>query len=454
MVLALLGFVFTACSDEEPTKETPIVSAAKLTLTSESSVSYNATGGNYSILYTLENPDGKTKVEARCDADWITDINAQTSGRIFYTVAPNYAEARDTKIYVTYGDQGFSVSVSQQKGEPKKYDVEWVAPNLEGIYYGTLYSSTYNYSLVFTDNGMTAEGAFLANSTYYLVDIYSNNAPTNTDKIQAPVGTYNFDSKDTMANGTISNEYSGYVVTNDSSYDANSYFSEATLTITESGLELVATIEGKIHHVTFSGDYSLADATADPGYYYSTLEDNVALSFSENTVCEVSYWGDYYTCGYANYELYLVSDLGHNIQLEFFSSDATFESGFEGTYNVAGDSYAPMIYVPGYIYEYEGQSVPLGCWFLNVGTEGLTDIAPLGGGTITIAKATENGKEIYTVTFDCVDDNPESAHTIKGSWTGEITLVDETVQSASVRSKAQRGTGITYNKKEIMHNRF
>ncbi len=456
MMLALLGFVFTSCSDDENGND----SNAKLTLTSESTVSYNAAGGNYSILYTLENPDASVKIEATTNApEWITDINTQTNGRIFYSVAPNYGEARSGKINVTYGKQGFSVTVNQQKGEPKNYDVEWTAPKVEGYYYGTQYSEGYNYTIILTDNGMNGEN-FLPNSTYYLVDVYSNVAPANEEKVMAPAGVYTLDGKDTGKAGTISNTYSGYVKTGKSEVLVQTYFSEATLTITETGMELIATIEGEKHCVKFEGEYSLLVDGGEDSYYYSTLESDVTLNFDENTVGELSYWGDYYACGYANYELYLMpSKPGHAMQLEFFTSDATLESGIEGTYNLASNwtnnNYEPMTYLPGYVYEYQGQLYPMGCWFIVVGSEEVEGMAPISDGTITIAKTTTDGKDTYTVTFDCVDDNPETPHSIKGSWSGEMTVVDKTAtETASTRSKGVRGTGLTYNKKQMTLNRF
>ncbi len=123
-MLLALPLVFAACEPEpapqpEPEKEY----AAELTLTSEATLEFPAEGGEGVITYTAkmvevtrESPVPQPEVEATCEAEWVT-ING-VAENITFTVAANEAEARETKINVTYVDKSFDVVVKQAaKGE-------------------------------------------------------------------------------------------------------------------------------------------------------------------------------------------------------------------------------------------------------------------------------------------------------------------------------------------------
>jgi hypothetical protein len=130
-MLLALPLAFAACDPEpapEPQPEKEY--AAELTLTSDAEMNFAAEGGEGVITYTAKmvevTRDYIPTVEATCEADWVT-ING-VAENITFTVAANEAEARETKINVTYVDKSFDVVVKQDaKGEePKEYamDVE------------------------------------------------------------------------------------------------------------------------------------------------------------------------------------------------------------------------------------------------------------------------------------------------------------------------------------------
>lgn len=130
-MLLALPLAFAACDPEpapEPQPEKEY--AAELTLTSDAEMNFAAEGGEGTITYTAKmvevTRDYMPTVEATCEADWVT-ING-VAENITFTVAANEAEARETKINVTYADKSFDVVVKQAaKGEePKEYamDVE------------------------------------------------------------------------------------------------------------------------------------------------------------------------------------------------------------------------------------------------------------------------------------------------------------------------------------------
>ena len=123
-LLLALPLFFVACEPDKPVDPTPDKEyAAELTLTSEAEMNFDATGGEGEITYTAEmvevTREWIPQVEATCEADWLA-ING-VAEKITFTVAANEAEARDTKVVVTYGDKSFEVAVKQAaKGEGPK----------------------------------------------------------------------------------------------------------------------------------------------------------------------------------------------------------------------------------------------------------------------------------------------------------------------------------------------
>ena len=127
---------FVACEETEQGVDKPVDKeyAAELTLTSEAEMNFDAAGGEGVITYTAKMVEvtreaAEPKVEATCEADWVTDLTV--ADNITFTVAANEAEARETKITVSYVDKSFEVAVKQaakQNEEPEYLlDVELAA---------------------------------------------------------------------------------------------------------------------------------------------------------------------------------------------------------------------------------------------------------------------------------------------------------------------------------------
>lgn len=118
---------FVACEETEQGVDNPVDKeyAAELTLTSEAEMNFDAAGGEGVITYTAEMVEVtreavEPKVEATCEADWVTDLTV--ADNITFTVAANEADARETKITVSYVDKSFEVTVKQaakQNEEPE-----------------------------------------------------------------------------------------------------------------------------------------------------------------------------------------------------------------------------------------------------------------------------------------------------------------------------------------------
>ena len=123
-ILLALPLFFVACEPDKPVDPTPDKEyAAELTLTSDAEMNFDATGGEGEITYTAEmvevTREWIPQVEATCEADWLA-ING-VAEKITFTVAANEAEARETKITVSYVDKSFDVTVKQAaKGEEPK----------------------------------------------------------------------------------------------------------------------------------------------------------------------------------------------------------------------------------------------------------------------------------------------------------------------------------------------
>lgn len=126
LAAAMCCFMFSACNKHEEPQPEPEVEAPELTLTSASEVSVGFEGDEVTITYTLENPaeNGEITASASEGADWCSDFNCDTEGKVTFTVAANDGEERscDVTVTYTYGEsetKSITVSVLQvAAGDP------------------------------------------------------------------------------------------------------------------------------------------------------------------------------------------------------------------------------------------------------------------------------------------------------------------------------------------------
>lgn len=112
MALTIIG-----CKPEEPETALPV-----LTPESEAAVTVPAEGGNFKIVYKLENPVEGGNIVASCEpeADWISHLDYSAAGVVSFDVSSNEGEtARSTEVVVLYDWPGgeplsFSVIVEQE----------------------------------------------------------------------------------------------------------------------------------------------------------------------------------------------------------------------------------------------------------------------------------------------------------------------------------------------------
>ena len=116
-LLLALPLMFVACNEQPDV--TPEVKSYELAITSEATLNFDENGGEGVITYTLTEkeatrsaqPAPEPKVEAKCEAAWVTDLKVEEN--ITFTVAANEGEARETKVVVSYDKQSFEVKIAQ-----------------------------------------------------------------------------------------------------------------------------------------------------------------------------------------------------------------------------------------------------------------------------------------------------------------------------------------------------
>ncbi len=309
-LLLALPLVFAACEPEPAPEKVDPTYAPELSLTSEATMEFAAEGGEGVITYTAKMVEVtrvtvEPEVEATCAADWVTDLTVAEN--ITFTVLANEADARETKVVVTYGDKSFEVVVKQaaKQNEPEPpTGVNIEAKHLFGDYYGDEYSpGVGNYYMTLSDLGISEDGYGYVGGSYYYVDLYGPLFDGEGD-ITLPVGTYTFDESDSCSEWTIGAGYSAYIAFDENGNSLTGEngvpFTDATLVVTESGVTLTATIDGVEHTVTFEGVADITDYRNDTG---EVIEVTANYAYA-------NYYGDQYTPGTADNFYFFFSDLG------------------------------------------------------------------------------------------------------------------------------------------------
>lgn len=256
-----------------------------------------------------------------------------------YTFDIKIADVDGNKFHFDY--EG-TVNAMNLSGNLPSQPVNITLETLNGEYYGTQYSPTYNYYVVLSDLGVNADGYAQAGGTYYQIDLYGVEGEVDADGyIAIPAGTYVFDADDTMAEWTMGNYYSGYAKVNadGTAYDASAAFEGGQAVVTANGITLTVLIGGVEHTVTYNGA---------PKIYVGKAESDNVLVYEH---AYAYYFGDQYTPGYAdNYYLFL-SDIG---------LDAEGQEQANGTY-YRFDIYAPLG---------DGTKIPAGTYTVDMTDSG------------------------------------------------------------------------------------
>jgi hypothetical protein len=383
--------MLTACDkgSEEPSY------SSKIEL-NKSEVTFPKTGGEEVVTFLLQNGQGG-KVTAETSAEWLT-VRAEFNSEVIITAEANEGDAREAQVVVKYATAKDAIITVKQKAGNVDFDEEFAAKRFEGQYFGKS-GSTYNYFIIISDKGYNG-GAPKAGGTYYFFDIYSHTAGDEGYPM-LPDGTYTYDTANTFANGTISEEGSWYQVVNaaGSGNEVAKSYNSAKVTVKDGIFEAeIELTDGTTHHVVYEGDLT---AVLD----YTTLTEDTTINIEGAEIVATNY-GDMYEVGMQNWYLEIKKD-DKVILLDVFSASTTDPSGI---YQVlSGSDYANK-FIPGFM----NGSNPVGAWYGSVANGKFKVIAPMVDGVMQIKVLGSTA----TVDFGVWDDGDNLIEgSVKGSYT-------------------------------------
>ena len=420
---------------ENPQASQPII------LIQTRTVSVEAQGGDCEILYTVENAKNGVSMEASCDAEWISNIDCSVANKVTFTVDPNnQAEERTTPIILRYGTETATAQVVQHTDGWSEYDVELEMPKFYGIYYGDYYMpGVGNYWFYLMDQDMVND-VMSPNGNYYRIDLYGELSEDSSAAV-VPDGTYKLDFASTCASGTFTSNYS-YLMTTDEAGRGTAHDStEAVLTVKNDGencsFELIATIEGKKHRITYNGPAQFMDDSGsdEPEVDYPQLKENVDL----NVVSADAYWVETKE-GVSAIDLRFM-DMekdgsgnpvypGNILDVDLYSVLESDGSIKPGTYTIAAseeEAGPDGTMTPGSVSSIMGMIFfPLGTNVQQYDEDENRLFGPVTSGTLTISG------NASSATVD-IDFTMVGGYTVKGKYTGPLP-VDRLPSDASVPS--------------------
>ncbi len=422
-MFAFCAFALVAC-DPEPEPQPQPNQDAKLELISEAAVEFDAKGGEGTIEYKLTNPVEGTELTAEADAAWITNVTV--ADKVTYFVEANETEeAREATITLTYGALTKSVAVKQAakanedapQPEPA-YDFEFEAGAINGAYYGTEYSTAYNYFIMLSESG-TAH-ANDTSVTHYRFDIYSNTG-CDTDPATLPLGTYTVDPDDTYAANTCSLSYSAHVIAENGTFSGVNYFESGTITITENRIEAkIVDMKGQTHHVVYEGPLQIGFEQIELGDVEFNYDAAIIVAENYGDLYEVG-CDNWYIYAYEQYDEETYEPSGHHFGIELFIDTAA--ENLTGVYTLAEDEMED--YSGTFLAGYDEGDYLYGCWYIDY--DSYVGV-PMVDGTITVELGEDNK---YTFTFDCIDND---GNTITGTAAGFVDVLDMREEGASLSS--------------------
>ena len=433
-----LVMLFVAC---EPSGEEDTLK--HFTITSETTLSVDANGGNVAITYSIKEAISGEKVNTSIvnGDEMIKNITQPATGVILVEVKANNGAQRIAVISVSYGTESTNVTI-QQKGNGNsggndngggntEADVEFTASFINGYYYGEKYGDgTDRYAFFLSDQGLNNGGQAYTNGTYYYIDCFS---PANKS-LTLPLGTYNFDKSNSGSAYTINSENSQLILTGESVESTTStYMTDAKMTVSANKIVLEATIDGKRHKVTFFGSLELEDVSGEnpgnddndddktegqDGEAQSTLTGDRHVTFDGEHRAKWGYEGDYWQTGYSNYTIYIMNKsggyvYGDTLQFDLVTDNTSSDGKFAGKYTIS-DKPGKLVMVAGFTNKY-AQAV--GSWLYEYGgssASGYKNYAMIKSGT---AEFIDNGNGTHTVILDGKD---YKGNKITCNWTGVI----------------------------------
>ena len=389
-ILFLASLIMVAC--EEPAEQPN----ASVTVTPES-VEFTADGGVAEVSFNTEGGAG-SKVSVKEDASW---LDAKVNGSVINLTATanTTANVREVVVTVKYESAEATFTVKQTGSE---YDVVFNAKRFEGIYFGTEYSAMHNYYIILSDVGVKTDASAKANGKYYYFDMYRNIKADEMNPV-LPDGEYKFDTTNSYADKTFSDEGSWYAVTGtDGKATESASFKEATVTVKNGKFSAIIVMEDDTtHYVSYEGD--LVATT-----HITTLSGDVEFNIEGAEITATNY-GDTLEVGQQNW--FVEARKGDD--LFFFEVFTTNSASCDGIYQVlpADSKDYNNRFIPGLI----GSDGLVGSWYAKLTDDTIKGdvMAPMSSGMIRI---TTEGNAM-TIELGCKDD---AGNNITGSIKGNI----------------------------------
>ena len=389
-ILFLASLIMVAC--EEPAEQPN----ASVTVTPES-VEFTADGGVAEVSFNTEGGAG-SKVSVKEDASW---LDAKVNGSVINLTATanTTANVREVVVTVKYESAEATFTVKQTGSE---YDVVFNAKRFEGIYFGTEYSAMHNYYIILSDVGVKTDASAKANGKYYYFDMYRNIKADEMNPV-LPDGEYKFDTTNSYADKTFSDENSWYAVTGaDGKATESASFKEATVTVKNGKFSAIIVMEDDTtHYVSYEGD--LVATT-----HITTLSGDVEFNIEGAEITATNY-GDTLEVGQQNW--FVEARKGDD--LFFFEVFTTNSASCDGIYQVlpADSKDYNNRFIPGLI----GSDGLVGSWYAKLTDDTIKGdvMAPMSSGMIRI---TTEGNAM-TIELGCKDD---AGNNITGSIKGNI----------------------------------
>ena len=389
-ILFLASLIMVAC--EEPAEQPN----ASVTVTPES-VEFTADGGVAEVSFNTEGGAG-SKVSVKEDASW---LDAKVNGSVINLTATanTTASVREVVVTVKYESAEATFTVKQAGSE---YDVVFNAKRFEGIYFGTEYSAMHNYYIILSDVGVKTDASAKANGKYYYFDMYRNIKADEMNPV-LPDGEYKFDTTNSYADKTFSDENSWYAVTGaDGKATESASFKEATVTVKNGKFSAIIVMEDDTtHYVSYEGD--LVATT-----HITTLSDDVEFNIEGAEITATNY-GDTLEVGQQNW--FVEARKGDD--LFFFEVFTANSASCDGIYQVlpADSKDYNNRFIPGLI----GSDGLVGSWYAKLTDDTIKGdvMAPMSSGMIRI---TTEGNAM-TIELGCKDD---AGNNITGSIKGNI----------------------------------
>ena len=426
LIMLLATAAFVAC---EPVADEGLV------ITSGRQYKVDANGGDVYVTYMGADAVTTTIIEG---GEAISGIKTPTAGIIVVSFKANTANSvRNAVIEVSAGNGDFTTLISflqaaNNSNIGNDADVTFTAMQMDGYYYGEKYGAGADrYAFFLSDKGLNNGGQAYTDGTYYYIDCFS---PANKTT-SLPMGTYTFDSTESGKAFSITPN-SQLILTTDSVETTESIvMTDAKMVVSANGITLVATINGKKHKVTYSGDLSLSDVSDEndnggnddggddktdgqDSEAQSTLEADRHVTFDGEHRAKWGYEGDYWNTGYSNYTIYIMNKsagyvYGDTLQLDIITNNTSKDGSFAGKYTIS-DKPGKLVMVAGFTNKY-AQAV--GSWLYEYGgssASGYKNYAQLKSGSCEIIA---NGDGTHTVKLNAYD---YKGNNITCNWTGVI----------------------------------